>query len=249
MMIKNNILIKKNKISYILKKKTKNGLKKSIVFLCGYRSDKKGKKADLIENLRKDYGFEYLRFDYSGHGESSGDINNLFISDWVNESKVLIENKTNYPVILIGSSMGGWIAFYLSLVIKKKLLGIVGIASAFDFTSRILKNLSTVEYKKYKYKKEIKLSSNYSKSPYIFTNKFINNAKKFLLLNKKIKIKKKAILLYGLKDTSVDLESQIKFLNKLTHAETSLIISKNSNHRMSSKYDLEILKNAILAIL
>ncbi len=128
-------------------------------------------------------------------------------------------------------------------------MGIVGIASAFDFTSRILKNLSTVEYKKYKYKKEIKLSSNYSKNPYIFTNKFINNAKKFLLLNKKIKIKKKAILLYGLKDTSVDLESQINFLNKLTHAETSLIISKNSDHRMSSKYDLEILKNAILKIL
>ena len=77
MVLKNYILIKKNKISYILKKKTKNGLKKSIVFLCGYRSDKNGKKADFIEKLRKDYGFEYLRFDYSGHGESSGDINNL----------------------------------------------------------------------------------------------------------------------------------------------------------------------------
>ena len=88
--------------------------------MCGYRSDKNGTKAKFIEKLRKEYGFEYLRFDYSGHGDSSGDINNLYISDWINESKVLIEKKTNYPLIIVGSSMGGWIAFYLSLIIKKK---------------------------------------------------------------------------------------------------------------------------------
>ena len=69
-MIKNNILIKKNKISYILKNKTKNGTMKTVVFLCGYRSDKNGTKAEFIEKLRKEHGFEYLRFDYSGHGDS-----------------------------------------------------------------------------------------------------------------------------------------------------------------------------------
>ena len=198
-MLKNYILIKNNKISYILKKKTKNGIKKSIVFLCGYRSDKNGTKAKFIEKLRKEYGFEYLRFDYSGHGDSTGNINNLYISDWINESKELIERKTNYPLIIVGSSMGGWIAFYLSLIIKKKILGIVGIASAVDFTVKLIKNLTNLEYKKYINKKEIRISSKYSKTPYVFTSKFINNSKKFLLLNKKIKIKKKTILLYGLK--------------------------------------------------
>ena len=249
MTFKNNILIKKNQISYILKKKTKNGLRKSVVFLCGYRSDKSGTKANFIEKLRKKYGFEYLRFDYSGHGDSSGDIDNLYLSDWINESKVLIEKKTNYPIILIGSSMGGWIAFYLSLVTKKKLLGIIGISSAIDFTSRLLESLSTLEYKKYINNKGIKINSNYSKKPYFFSNKFINNSKKFFLLKKKIKIKCKVTLLYGLKDISVTLDSQIQLLNILSHSETTLIISKNSDHRMSSNYDLKILKDALLYML
>ena len=249
MPFKNNILIKKNQISYILKKKTRNGLRKSVVFLCGYRSDKNGTKANFIEKLRKKYGFEYLRFDYSGHGDSSGNIDDLYLSDWINESKVLIEKKTSYPIILVGSSMGGWIAFYLSSVIRNKLLGIIGISSAIDFTSRLLENLNTLEHKNYINNKGIKVNSNYSKKPYIFSNKFINNSRKFLLLKRKLKIKCKVTLLYGLKDISVNLESQIQLLNILDHSETTLIISKNSDHRMSSNYDLKILKDAILTML
>ena len=245
-MIKNNILIKKNKISYILKNKTKNGLKKTVVFLCGYKSDKSGTKAEYIEKLRKKYGFEYLRFDYSGHGDSSGDINNMYISDWVNESKTLIEKKTNYPILLIGSSMGAWIAFSLSIIIKKKLIGIIGIASAIDFTDKLIKNLNPLAYEKYKNKKEIKIRSQYSKKPYVFSKKFIDDSKRYFLLNKKIKIKTKSSLLYGLKDSSVDLESQIKLLDNLIHAETTLIILKNSDHRMSSNYDLKKLNSVVL---
>ena len=64
-----------------------------------------------LSQLRKKIGFEYLRFDYSGHGKSTGNINNLLLSDWINESKIIIENITKYPLIIIGSSMGGWIAF------------------------------------------------------------------------------------------------------------------------------------------
>ena len=112
----------------------------------------------------------------------------------------------------------------------------------------MIKNLTNLEYKKYINKKEVRISSKYSKTPYVFTSKFINNSKKFLLLNKKVKIKKKTILLYGLQDTSVSLESQVQLLNKISHSETTLIISKKGDHRMSSDYDLKILKNAILSM-
>ena len=244
---KNIILIKKKKISYILKKKSR--LKKSVVFLSGYRSDKRGTKANFIESLCTENGFEYLRFDYSGHGDSSGNINNLVLSDWINESKIIIEKKTNYPLILIGSSMCGWIAFYLSLILNKKIIGIIGIASAIDFTLKLVKNLNSIEYKNYDKKKEIKVYSKYSRNPYTFKKSFIDDSKKFLLLNKKINIKVKATLLYGLKDSSVHLDSQIEFLKNLTHPETSLIISKNSDHRMSSNYDLKVLKDEILKFL
>ena len=132
---------------------------------------------------------------------------------------------------------------------KKKILGIVGIASAIDFTLKLIKNLTNLEYKKYINKKEIRISSKYSESPYIFTSKFIKDSKKFFIADKKnIKIKKKTILLYGLQDTSVSLESQVQLLKRISHSETTLIISKKSDHRMSSDYDLKILKNAILSM-
>ena len=82
--------------------------------MCGYSSDKNGTKAKFIEKLRKEYGFEYLRFDYSGHGDSSGDSNNLYISDWVYESKVLIESKLT--TLIIVDRQWGVDSLYLSLV-------------------------------------------------------------------------------------------------------------------------------------
>ena len=178
-MIKKNIIINNNKISYILKNKTKKGNKVTIVFLCGYRSDKNGTKALFIENIRKKMGFEYLRFDYSGHGESTGNIDSLLFSDWINESKILIEKMTKYPLILVGSSMGGWIAFYLSSIVKKNIIGIVGISTAADFTLKLEKQLNKKEYKNYIKKKKLVIKSEYSNTPYVFSKNFINSAKKF----------------------------------------------------------------------
>lgn len=239
MMLNKIVEVNNNKISYILKDKKKYGKEVSVVFLCGYRSDKSGNKALFIESLRKKIGFEYLRFDYSGHGKSSGEIEKLLISDWINESKILIERLTNYPLLLIGSSMGGWISFYLSLILKKKILAIIGIAAAVDFTIRLEKKLS-------KTKDKLIVKSEYSNYPYTFTKKFINNSKKFLLLKKNIRIKYKSTLLYGLKDESVSLDSQIELLKRLKHEEASLMILKKSDHRMSSKKDLKILEETIL---
>jgi len=245
-MFKKNIIINNNKISYILKNKTKKGNKATVVFLCGYKSDKNGKKALFIESIRKKMGFEYLRFDYSGHGESSGNIDSLLFSDWINESRILIEKMTKYPLILVGSSMGGWIAFYLSSIIKTKILGVVGISTAADFTLKLEKKLNKKEYEDYIKQRKLVIISEYSNTPYIFSKNFINNSKKFFLLKKKVRIKCKSTLLYGLKDNSVELDTQIELLKRFTHPNTSLVISKNSDHRMSSNYDLEILKNAIL---
>ena len=107
--------INNHKINYILKKKKINGSKYSVVFLTGYMSDIEGEKSKFLQNLQKKYGFEFLTFDYSGHGKSSGNVFFGNIKDWVNESIELIENKTKYPLILVGSSMGGWIAFLITL--------------------------------------------------------------------------------------------------------------------------------------
>ncbi len=239
MMLNKIVEVNNNKISYILKDKKQYGKKVSVVFLSGYRSDKNGTKALFIESLRKKIGFEYLRFDYSGHGNSTGKIDNLLISDWINESKVLIERLTNYPLLLIGSSMGGWISFYLSLILKKKILAIIGIAAAADFTLRMEQEMN-------KTKENLIVKSEYSDDPYIFTKKFIDDSKKYFLLEKNLRIKHKSTLLYGLEDKSVSIDSQIKLLKRLVNKEASLTILKNSDHRMSSEKDLKVLKETIL---
>ena len=106
-----------------------------------------GTKATFLDTLSKKIGYEYLRFDYSGHGSSEGKIEKQLLSDWVNEAYLLIKKKLKYPVIIVGSSLGGWIAFILLKKFKKNILGIIGIGAAPDFTNDIIKNLSSIQKK------------------------------------------------------------------------------------------------------
>jgi len=250
-MTKENKKIKINNfyISYNLKKRNQNGPKLSVVFLNGFRSDMNGKKAKFIDLLRKKIGFEYLRFDYSGHGISEGNIDTQTISSWVNESKYLIENKTNYSTILIGSSMGGWISLILGTQLKKKINGIIGISVAADFTKFILERLTSKQKAFYKKNNYLAVASEYSNKKYIFTKKFFKDGKSNFILKKNNPIKARLYLLYGTKDSSVDLNVQLQILKKIKTKETKLFISKGSDHRMSSKEDLDMLKTLLLKMI
>ena len=136
------------KVSYHYRPRLKKGPQVSILFLSGYRSDMEGTKAIFLDKLSKKIGYEYLRFDYSGHGSSEGEIEKQLLSDWVDEANFLIKNKLKHPVIIVGSSLGGWIAFILLQRLKKSIFGIIGIGAAPDFTNDILKNLSLTQKKK-----------------------------------------------------------------------------------------------------
>ena len=233
------------KISYLYRPKSKKGPKISIIFLSGFKSDMLGTKASFLDKLSKKIGYEYLRFDYSGHGSSEGIIEEQLVSDWVNEAYLLIKKKLKHPTIIVGSSLGGWIAFILLKKIKKKILGVIGIGAAPDFTNDIIKNLSSIQKKKYVDKGYISIKSDYEKKPYIFTKKFIENSKKYFVLLKNLEIDAEVTLLYGLQDSAVKLETQIKLLNLLKKKNAKLIISNNSDHRMSSNLDLNLLKQTI----
>ena len=137
------------KISYLYRSRLKKGPKVSIIFLSGYKSDMLGTKANFLDTLSKKIGYEYLRFDYSGHGSSEGKIENQLLSDWINEAYLLIKKKLKYPLIIVGSSLGGWIAFILLKKLQKNILGIIGIGAAPDFTSDIIKSLSSTQKKRF----------------------------------------------------------------------------------------------------
>ena len=237
------------KISYLYRPKLKKGPKISIIFLSGFKSDMLGTKASFLDTLSKKIGYEYLRFDYSGHGSSEGNIEKQLVSDWVSEAYLLIKKKLTHPVIIVGSSLGGWIAFILLKKLKKNILGVIGIGAAPDFTNDIIKNLSSIQKKKYADKGYISIESDYEKKPYIFTKKFIDDSKKNFILLKNIEIDTEIALLYGLQDSAVKLETQIKLLKLLKKKNVKLIISNNGDHRMSSNFDLNLLEQTIKNII
>ena len=234
------------RISYMYRTRLKKGPQISIIFLSGYKSDMQGTKAIFLDKLSREIGYEFLRFDYSGHGISQGEIQRQLLSDWVNEAYILIKKKLKYPIIIVGSSLGGWIAFILLKKLKKDILGIIGIGTAPDFTHDLIKNLSIEEKKLYKVKGYASIKSDYENQPYIFTKKFIEDSKKNFILSKQLKIDAKIILLYGLLDNSVKLETQIKLLKVLKTNYAKLIVIKNSDHRMSTDSDLQLLKQNII---
>ena len=233
------------KISYLYRPRLKKGPKVSIIFLSGYKSDMLGTKATFLDTLSKKIGYEYLRFDYSGHGSSEGKIEKQLLSDWVNESYLLIKKKLNHPVIIVGSSLGGWIAFILLKKLKKNILGVIGIGAAPDFTNNIIENLSSIQKKRYMDKGYVSIKSDYGEKPYKFTKKFIEDSKKNFVLLKNLEINTKITLLYGLQDSAVKLKSQIDLLKLLKTKNAKLIILNRSDHRMSSSLDLNLLEQTI----
>lgn len=240
-----NIKINNLKISYIFKGRKKTGPKLSIVFLSGYKSDMKGIKAKFIDKLSNYYGFEYLRFNYSGHGSSEGKLEEQTISAWLEESLVLIKNNMNFPLILVGSSMGGWISLLIANKLRSRVKGVIGIATAPDFTKKLINKLSPKEKQIYFKKKYICISSEYAESKYTFTKAFIEDAKKNYILKNQSYLPSKLSLLYGTADTAITLSDQLKILNYFKFKETKLTISKASDHRMSSKKDLILLQKEL----
>ena len=232
-------------ISYSYQPRLKFGPNISIIFLSGYMSDMFGTKANFLDKLSRKIGFEYLRFDYSGHGSSEGKIENQLLSDWVNQSYLLIKKKLNHPVIIVGSSLGGWIALILLNRFKKNILGFIVVGAAPDFTNDIIKNLSSIQKKRYMDTGYISIKSDYGEKPYKFTKMFIEDSKKNFVLLKRLEINTKITLLYGLQDSAVTLETQISLLKLLKTKNAKLIILNNSDHRMSSNYDLNLLGQTI----
>ena len=197
----------------------------TVVFFHGFMSDMIGKKPNAIKKFCKNKKIGFIKFEYSGHGKSSGKFTEGNISKWTNDAKELIKNKTkkNKELIFIGSSMGSWIALNLLKYFHKKIAGFIGIASAPEFTEKIMWKKFSRKIKKKILKNEIYyLESDHGK-PYPISKNLILDGRKNKILNKKINIQVPIILFHGLKDTVVPL----KFSTDLF----KLLLSKNVTNK------------------
>ena len=210
-----------------------------IIFLHGFMSDLEGKKPNAFLKFAKKNKISFLAIEYSGHGKSSGKFINGNISKWSKETSVLITKyvkKKNF--ILIGSSMGAWLAINQFKFFKNQIKGFLGIGSAPEFLERLMWKKFTKKMKNETKKKGI-YNLKYGDYEYPITYQLIKDGRKNKVLNKNIKSKIYLTMLHGSKDEVVPVTYSKKVLRLFTNAKKKMIIIKNGDHSLSSKKNLK----------
>ena len=221
----------------------------TVIFLGGFKSDMEGSKAIFLEKWAKKRNRSFLRFDYSGHGQSSGDFLNLGIGDWCNDAKQIIGLTENNGIILVGSSMGGWIALLLSRELGSRLKGLITIAAAPDFTEESMWKNFTKEQKKEVFDKGVLyLPSDYGE-PYPITRYLIENGRQNLVLCEPLELTCPVRLMQGTEDTAVTRETALKLFDHINADDLSLFFKRGADHSFSDQGCLEILEKNLEDIL
>ena len=220
-----------------------------IVFLHGFMSDLEGKKPSIISHFAKKNKLSFLALEYSGHGKSSGKFTNGNITRWSKETSILIKKyikKNNF--IIIGSSMGAWLALKQFQKFKTQISGFLGIGSAPEF----LENLMWKKFNK-KMKTEITkegiINVKHGIYEYPITLQLIKDGRKNKVLNKKINSKIKITMLHGQKDEVVPISYSKKVLKIFKDAKKKLVIIKNGDHSLSNKKYLKIILKELKLII
>ncbi|MFC4351846.1 alpha/beta hydrolase [Fodinicurvata halophila] len=221
-----------------------------VVFLGGYKSDMTGTKATELEDHCRQRGQAFLRFDYSGHGESGGEFETGTIGHWTEDALQMIDQLTEGPQILVGSSMGGWVMLLAALARAERVAGLVGIAAAPDFTEDLMWEQLTPELRQEVMDKgRIEVPSEYAESSYIITRDLIEDGRQRLLLRKPLEISCPVRLLHGMADHDVPYRTAIRLAETLTTQDVEIKLVKDADHRFSTERDLGHLKATLDALI
>lgn len=217
-----------------------------IVFLGGFRSDKSGTKALHLESWAKEEGRAFLRFDYSGHGESSGDFLKGSIGVWTEDAAAIIDALTNGPQILVGSSMGGWIALLLATRMPERVAGIVTISAAPDFTEeKYWQDLTEKQRAILDGDGSIEVPSDYDDGPYVITRTLVEDGRNHLVLTKPLSLSMPVRLLHGTADTAVSQATAIRLFDHIKGSNIRLTLVKGADHRFSTPACLSLITASI----
>ena len=213
-----------------------------VVFLCGHGSDMQGNKALFLEQWALQRGISFLRFDYSGHGQSGGKFLETNISDWTRDTIGILDNLTNGPQILVGSSLGGWLMLNVALKRPERIAALVGIAAAPDFTEDLIWNtLNTSEKAAFEKTGKIDISNPYSSDLIRYPYHLIQDGRKHLKLRNSLPILKPVRLVHGLADAEVPWETSVKLATCLESDDVIMHFDKAATHRFSEESHLSFL--------
>jgi pimeloyl-ACP methyl ester carboxylesterase len=217
-----------------------------VVFLGGLRSDMTGTKALHLDAWARRQGRAFLRFDYSGHGASSGRFEDGGIGDWLADARAVLERLTEGPQVLVGSSLGGWIALLLARALPGRVAGLVGVAAAPDFTEDgIWDTLDAAARAALLRDGRLSLPSDYSAEPTVITRHLIEDGRAHLVLRSPLPLPFPVRLLQGTADTDVPPEVALRLLAHAAGDDIRLTLVKGADHRFSSPDCLAMIETAI----
>jgi pimeloyl-ACP methyl ester carboxylesterase len=227
----------------------------TVVWLGGYRSDMAGTKAVALEAQARTLGAGFLRFDYSGHGQSSGHYTDGTISLWLEEALAVIDRFAPGRLVLVGSSMGGWIALRLIEELRKRgegtrLAGLVLIAPAPDFTAVLIEpHLTKKERVSLLHNDYFEEASAYSMEPNRYTRALIEDGRDNLVLDGLIETGCPVHIIQGMKDPDVPFAHAIGIMEKIVGDDAILTLIRDGDHRLSRPEDIERIEAAVAAML
>lgn len=221
-----------------------------VVFLGGFKSDMEGTKALFLQDWAVRTGRPFLRFDYSGHGQSSGAFLDGAIGDWFEDALAAISALTTGPQVLVGSSMGGWISLLVARAVPGRVAGLVGIAAAPDFTEDSMWAGFTPEQRAALARDgRVVLPSDYDPAGYVITRRLIEEGRGRLVLRAPLNLPFPVRLLQGTADTDVPPEVALRLLAHATGPDIRLLLVKGADHRFSSTDCLSLIETTVEEVL
>lgn len=225
------------------------GASPTVVFLGGLKSDMQGTKAVHLEDWALARGRAFLRFDYSGHGESSGRFEDGCISDWAEDAEALLSAVTEGPLVLVGSSMGGWVALLMAREMPERIAGLVTIAAAPDFTEDSMwAGFSDAQRAEMATAGQVALPSDYGE-PYIITRRMIEDGRTRLVLRDPLALPFPTRFLQGTVDVDVDVSVALRLLEHGEGPDMRLTLVDGADHRFSDAACLTLIERSVEEVL
>nr|WP_294507537.1 alpha/beta hydrolase [uncultured Rhodopila sp.] len=225
------------------------GREPTVVFLPGFRSDMTGDKATMLAAFCAGRGQAMLRFDYSGHGASSGAFEDGTIGAWAADAVAAIDALTAGKLILVGSSMGGWIALLTAVARPDRIAALVGIAAAPDFTQRLMWDaMAPPERAKLQRDGVLYVPSQYGE-PTPITRALIEDGASHLVLTGRVPLRCPVRLLHGQADPDVPWELALEIVRQVETPDARVTLIKDGDHRLSRPADLEVLRQTVAGLL
>ncbi len=221
----------------------------TVVFLPGFKSDMTGDKATALAGFCATRGLAMLRFDYSGHGASGGRFEDGTIGRWRDDALTVIDQMSNGKLVLVGSSMGGWLALLVALARPARTHAVIGIAAAPDFTEALMWEAMAPPERATLQREGVLLVPSQYGEPTPITRALIEEGRRHLLLGGPIALDCTVRLLHGQRDPDVPWEHSLRIAEHLATDDVVVSLVKDGDHRLSRPADLALLRRTLIALL